>query len=264
MIGFGLGLGLWRQRGGGVAYEPEAAALFARFTTAPTSARKLLINDLITALKEAGVWSKLDALYLPAAADAQAARRNWIADAYNLSTVNSPTFTADRGYAGNGTSARLATGFNPSSSPSPKYQQNACSLGTWSRTDNNNATFCDIGSNSVISSIRPRVAGDLAPFINGSQIVSAVPSSIGFSSVSRSGINTLSVYKNGSLLVSGAAGTTGIPSFDFTLLCRNGSTPDQFSPNQIPAAFIGGSLSDGEQAELYSAVNTYLTEIGAA
>jgi hypothetical protein len=40
-----------------------------------------LIDALVGALKASAVWAKLDVLWVLAAADSQAARRNWIADA---------------------------------------------------------------------------------------------------------------------------------------------------------------------------------------
>ena len=52
----------------------------------------------------------MEGLWVTAAADAQAGRQNWVQDAYNLTTVKSPTFTADRGYQGNGTTSYLWTG----------------------------------------------------------------------------------------------------------------------------------------------------------
>lgn len=82
---------------GGVVYSPEALALSARFTTPPDTARKTLINNLIVALKAAGVWAKLGAPYLRAAADSQAARQNWLANQFNSTPVASPTFASDRG-----------------------------------------------------------------------------------------------------------------------------------------------------------------------
>ncbi len=99
-------------------YSPEAAALLSRMTVTPSTARKQLIDALIATLVGAGIWAKLDALYLLAAHDAQAARLNWIADRYNLTAVNSPTFTTDRGYAGTGAAMYLDTGFNPATAAS--------------------------------------------------------------------------------------------------------------------------------------------------
>ena len=93
------------QVGRGVSFLPETEALVARLTTPPTLERKERVNTLISSLIDAGVWAKLDCLWGMAAADAQAARQNWSQDAHDLTTVNSPTFTADRGYRGNGTTS---------------------------------------------------------------------------------------------------------------------------------------------------------------
>ena len=129
-----LGLGSVATMGAGVSYDAAATALFARFTTPPTSARKAVINTLIVALKDAGVWSKLDALYLFAAADSQAARQNWVQDLYNATAVSSPTFTADRGYNGDGSASYVDSGFNPTTAVTPKFVQNSAYFGLWSRT----------------------------------------------------------------------------------------------------------------------------------
>ena len=61
---FGLGNG---------GFSPQALALFARMSTPPTGARKVAINRLYNDLISAGTLSKMDALYVFAAADSQAA-----------------------------------------------------------------------------------------------------------------------------------------------------------------------------------------------
>ena len=64
----------------GVSYEAEATALFARFSTDPGTTRKDAINTCIASLKTAGVWSKLDCLYVFAAHNETDAKLNWIQD----------------------------------------------------------------------------------------------------------------------------------------------------------------------------------------
>ncbi|MEW6257105.1 MAG: hypothetical protein AB1592_14220 [Pseudomonadota bacterium] len=56
----------------------QATALIARMTAAPSTARATAIGALVRSLASAGLWQKLDALYLLAAHDAQAARLNWV------------------------------------------------------------------------------------------------------------------------------------------------------------------------------------------
>lgn len=130
--GSGLGLGLPLSTR--PTYEPEALALFARMAIQPGAARKGQINALIAGLKQAGVWSRLDAFYMLAAHDAQAARLNWVADAYNLTAVNNPAFEVDRGYTGNGFNAYLDTGFNPVTAGG-KFALNDAHMGVWCLTD---------------------------------------------------------------------------------------------------------------------------------
>ena len=72
-------------------YDAATEAIAAAFTTPPTTARKNLIDAAVVALKSAGVWTKLDALYLFAAADSQAAIINWKAPGtYNCDARSMP------------------------------------------------------------------------------------------------------------------------------------------------------------------------------
>jgi hypothetical protein len=67
----------------------------------------------INALKAAGIFSKLDMFYLFAQPTAALAGVDLIAGR-SLSITGSPTFTANKGYTGDGVSAFLDTGYNPS------------------------------------------------------------------------------------------------------------------------------------------------------
>ena len=140
----GLGLSLTNRAAYAAGFSDEATALFAAMSVQPDAARKALINSFIVALKTAGIWSELDLLYVMAAHDAQAAQLNWKAPAANtLSPQNSPTFTTDRGYQGNGTTSYLTAGTNFSALTN--YQQNDAVLGVWSLTDLDHATAREAG-----------------------------------------------------------------------------------------------------------------------
>lgn len=105
--------------GGGSGYSAEAIAYFAGMSVQPDATRKGQLDTLITSLKSAGVWAKLDALYIMAAHDAQAARVNAVAPGSvatitNLITLGSQldnavwtksntTVTADAAVAPDGT-----------------------------------------------------------------------------------------------------------------------------------------------------------------
>jgi hypothetical protein len=274
-MGTALGIGISPIFGSGVSFEAETQALFARFTTPPTSARASLIDNLIKALKYpstgTSLLTKLDALYVMAAETAQAAQRNWIANLYNLTPTNAPTFTADRGYQGNGTSSYLATGFTPSSAPSPKLVQNSASLGVWSRT-NSAADVTDLGakgSGTQDCTILIRTAGGL--FLNRVDVSAgngnnpANSSSLGLFVGVRSDANTLSNYANGSLLTSGTVASNVVSTLAFNIGARNDNgTFGSYSTRQYAAAFYGASLTAAEVLVMYNALNSYLTAIGAA
>lgn len=89
----------------------EAAAVAAAFTTPPSRSRASAIDFLVGALKSAGTWSKMDVLYLQAAADSQAARINWKNPGTNTLTVTGTApFTADSGYQSDGSTGYLDVG----------------------------------------------------------------------------------------------------------------------------------------------------------
>lgn len=250
--------------GTAAAYETESTALFARFSADPGATRKGHINTLIAALKTAGVWSKLDAFYMLAAHDAQAAQRNWIADQFNLSLVNSPTFTADQGYAGNGTNAYLSTGFNPTVG-SPKFTVASATLGVWSRTNATNAAYYDIG-NAIGSSsaVNPRSTSGstMRGQMTGGTLKNwgSNPSSVGHFALSRTASNLVTSYVNGSSTGTDTVAGASFTSDTYTIL----KAFSNYSPRQIACAHIGGGLNSTEVAALYNAINTYLVAVGAA
>lgn len=247
--------------GGGVIYDPDASALFARFTTPPTDARKTLINNLIVSLKAAGVWAKLDALYVTAAADSQAARRNWIADQYNLTAVNAPTFVADRGYTGNGSSSYLDTGFNPTTASSPKFTQNSANMGLWSRTNTtgvNSWDFGNVGSYFVRANAIDVVQGSINNNANP-KTLGAYPGHNGWS---RTTSLAWKGYRNGSETISETNwASAALVNANFRM---GGIDNSNWGIQQIATGYFGSSLTGAEETALHAALNTYLQAVGAA
>lgn len=239
--------------------EAETAALIARFTTPPTGDRRGHINGLITSLKTAGVWSKLDALYLLAAADAQAARQNWIADLYNLTALSSPTFTADRGYTGDGASSYLATGALRNGLS--KFTLNSASIGVWERTDIEATNYAVGTATGAVGRIQTRAAGGAGGRLNGATGVAFVTgSSVGLLALDRPTSGTMRAVRNGVQAITGAS-TSGTVTADEFYLLRDGAS---YAARQIASSFIGSALSDAEHIALYNAINTYLQAVGAA
>ena len=254
----------------GVGYEAEANTLFARFTTPPDATRKALINTLIKSLKAAGVWAKLDALYILAAADAQAARRNWVADQYNLTEVNSPTFTADRGYAGNGSTSYLKTGFNPATAVSPQFTQNSAHASLSDRTSRSAAATVEFGAvtTSFTAEIATRYTGDsglLRINSNSSPPSFTSAESSGRFAVSRTGATAMQAYRNASSLGTNSDASASPISSEFFICCVNaaGGTPIAYSTDQISQVGFGAGLSGAEISAMDAAIAAYLTAVGA-
>jgi hypothetical protein len=98
--------------------------------TDPDDTRKGLINTFILVLKAAGVYAKLDAIHLIASHEGATGLLNIKSSSWPLATVNSPSFTTDRGYAGDGITASLTvSGYNPSVSSGKLFAQNDASAG---------------------------------------------------------------------------------------------------------------------------------------
>lgn len=250
--------------GGGYAFtNAEASALVERFTTRQTDARKALIDTLVGSLKAGSVWSKLDALYVLAATDSQASRQNWIANQYNLSLVNTPTFVADRGWTGTAGNGQLSSGFDASTAVSPKFTQNSASMFVWSRTDVNNAggisyeSGCANANMQRVAATSGRAGG--RPCASADAVIAdaAFPGLAGWSRVDAT---TCEGYAQG---VDGGGGVLASAAVSGDMRVTSATTAG-FGRNQLAAAGWGQNLIAGEHLALYNALNTYLVAVGAA
>lgn len=264
MIGVGISTGEIAARLH--ALDAATAALVARMTVPPDAARLGRIDALVRALKAAGVWTKLECLYLVAAHDAQAARLNWISASFALTAVNAPGFTTDRGYAGDASTSYLATGWTPSASA--VFVQDSASMGLWINggTDTGAIPVIPMGVDS--SYLNPRRDTDVMRGAVNSATVDwgASTTILGYSAISRTGAAAMAGYRNGAQCgsVSSASSTARSSSPLFLGARSNAGTPANFTNHRIAMAFMGAGLAAGEIAALHAAVATYLTALGAA
>jgi hypothetical protein len=252
------------SRGGGSPFAPEADALFARMTTAPTDARKTLVNNLIGSLKSAGVWQRLDAFYVIAAATAQAAQQNWVANAFNLSLVGAPTFTTDRGYAGDGATTYLSTGINLSAA-GLKAVQDSHHMAVWVNTDTA-ANVADAGGSDI--SIGGRDVGGNITSRSASTTAdtTAIAASNGWTLISRNNSADFRVDKNG-VLQQTKTRTSGAFASQTLFICgrNDGAGALTAGTTRQQGAFaIGSALTEAEDLAFYNALNTYMAAVGNA
>lgn len=265
----GTGFGGMGRGGAGVVFEPEALTLFAAMSSQPDNTRKALINTVIAALKTAGIWTSLDVFYALAAHDSQAALLNWKNPAtFTAAEVNSPTFTTDRGYAGNGSTSYLNTGFNPSTAGG-NYTQNAASLGGFIQAANGAAANSNVwgywdGTDGSSLSV-PSVGNVVSARINQGPATTLSPytSPVGFWAANRSASGATQFYLDGTALTPASnanQGSTGLNNDTIKIGAISGSF---FSAARVGLIFIGGNMGTTAHAALSSAVSSYMTAVGA-
>lgn len=245
-----------------VAVNTETDELVARFSTPPSNNRLSRIDRLIGDLKTAGVWAKLDALYVFAAQDTQAALLNWKADQYNLTVSGAPVFTADRGYQGDGVDDVLLAGFNPATAGG-LFAQNSAHMGMWSRTNLALGAMQGYEIGNTNSYLARAVNGTMRGRPNhGVELLTGPTNSLpGHFMYSRTAAAVWESYSNGIDVGGGTETSAALTSADFRILAV---TATLFSRNQFAAAHWGSGLSAGETTATYAALRAYMVAVGAA
>lgn len=112
----GIGVGVGRQRfAGGFDADYQAVLDYATTQgyTLPSSSQQILQNQLVLDLKSGGIWSKLDTFGVFANDGGSNFGLICWKRKVLMTAVNSPTFTTNQGFTGNGTSSYIDTNFNP-------------------------------------------------------------------------------------------------------------------------------------------------------
>lgn len=242
------------------AAKTAALALIARMSVAPTSGRAAEVYALISALMTAGVWARLDLLCVLAAHDSQAACLNWVGPSYNLSAYNSPTFTTDRGFTGDGVAAYLeAAGYNPGAG-GVNHALNNAAMGVWVRTPSSVGGIDVFTGNGRLS--RRDTAGDDYHYrINdGTSTYGPGGSSAGLFAVDRPDAATKRRFLGG--VATGDFAVASVANAAYLRLFSTGT--GSFSNAEVAAVFAGASLTTVHHAALYAAVHAYLVTLGAA
>ena len=243
-------------------FSPEALTLFNAITAKPMFARAGIIDDCITALIRAGVWAKLDCLYLFAAEDSQAALLNWKnPGTFDASVVSAPTFTANSGYLGNGSSSYVTSNFNASTAGG-QYAQDAATM----FAHNGLVAILDAGIMGYVTSancaIFPRETGNTASLEINGDAVTLIPASTdgsGLWSATRRSSTEVEGYRNGVSLGSVSCTSEALVNEAHVFLRRAAD----FYTGPVRAGGFGGALSDDENYNLFLAISTYLKQVRA-
>jgi len=248
----------------GASTDADYQAVLDRSTAlgyqSPQTDQQALQNTLVTDLKTAGIWDKLDLFYVFASdGDSDFATLNWKAPStFQISKVSSPTFTTDVGFSGNGTSSYLDTDYIPTDDAN-SYSQDAASFGFFisSLGSSEASGLSDFGSPDVTNrSWYRRIASRF--YLNSSAFVQRTDyGSNVFVHANRSTANNTQIIHNGVTKDNNTEhDSTGMPDASFTAFKRSTT----FADSTLGIAFVGGDLSS-EASDFYDAINTYLTAI---
>ena len=241
-------------------FSADYQAILDRSTTlgytAPSAAQQILQNTLVTDLKTAGVWDKLDVFYVFATdGDSDFATLNWKApSSHQVTKINSPTFTADSGFTGDGSSSYLDTNFDPSVS-GVNYTLNDASISIWNNTFVLNNFITGVES-STFNCIRMSSTSANQRINMGSSAALTPVANLSDSSKKLRQLNRTS--------------STNVTAFiDTTSTTHSGASTSIATQNQLilrsspfysstEVAFFGmGASLVSENADFYSALNTY-------
>lgn len=228
---------------------------------------------LIDGLVADGIWAKLDALHIYATDTSSNALLNLVSSSFAATALNSPTFTADRGYTGvsASTSVFVNTNFNPSTASSPQFTRNSAHFSAWSATNvaaENHPIMGNIISGTVESTIYPRFLTDGKAYfrVNDSGALAGViqASSQGHYIANRSSSTDGQGYKNGSSIVTTTSDNSiAVPNQTYYVCgmhINNGAAVG--SAHQVAMSSIGSSLNSTEAGNLYTRLRTYMTAVG--
>ncbi len=236
-----------------------------------SAARKRLVDNLIVGLKADGLWTKLDRLWLFAAENAGSALIDLVYNWTATVTGHAPSFTIDRGYAGDGSTTYIDTAFNPSSD-GQQYTLNSASLHLWDNTSHASDATESMGANDGSGNF-----ADIGVFSNfaadgfflrmNTGTIKTLPggASQGLGTGNRSSVSTEEAYHNGVSLgqVTSGADTIAIPSFKiFIGGTNNAGTFSNGTTDQFAAAAMGSSFNATQMANFYARLRTYMTAVG--
>ena len=221
--------------------------------TLPSAGQQTLQNQLLIDLKDAGIWSKLDTFAVFATdGDSDFALIDW-KRLTDYTAINTPTFSVNGGFTGNGTSSYIGTNFNPVAS-GVNYSLNDAGRFFW--VDNRAGTVWEgvIGSNSNES----RNAATAFNKIN--QGVANLNASVTFNidefhAINRTSSTNVELFTN-TTQSSRTATSSSIFNGNQNVLRGNAV----YNGSRFRFYGMGASLVS-ENTDFYNAVNTYLTSL---
>jgi len=253
-------------------YSSEYLSVLNAMTNKPTSAIADAQNTMVASLVSAGIWGKLDGLWVLANNTEANSYINWInPGTFDITNGGGGgiTFTAYEGWlSGGAVGDYLNLNYNPTTD-AVNVTTTSFSMGVYSRTDaqENNAA---IGSRSSgpddETVLYLRDSGDLCAARICQDLSAAITiansSSLGLHSATRTG-TTNNVHKGTTHGATVSVAEGGFSNLDmYVCAYNNNGSPGFDSGHQLSMAFIGSYLSDGELETLETVFEIYMDSNG--
>lgn len=230
-----------------------------------SAARAGLIGGLIARLKAAGTWSLYDDIFLHAA-ESEVQALTSLKQRRLGSAVAAPTFTTDRGYAFNGTSQYVDTGFI-ASSHKVAMTGSDMRVSAYERTNVNSTGYTAgalTGSTSNIR-VRSRNGANAEGNLNSGALSAANADSRGMVAWSRTAGGTFEGWYRGASIGTTAPSTgTSLPTHSLYIGAQNNAgAPGGYRAASVALVTVGASFSAAQEAADYTIWQDFLTVIGA-
>lgn len=252
-------------------FDSEVAAILNAFTGTYTTEQKNALNTFIVGVKDLfsidTLNQKFDVFYILAAANTHDAQLNLCNLLNNTITeANAPTYTAFRGYTGNGINAYLNTNYNPSTQ-GVNVLQNSRTSGVYCRTNNIVNATAFFGAFNFASpyfhlgitttNYQGRINQDGAGNFN-----TAHSSNLkGLLTVNRGDANSIMMRQNTNELQTLPTVSNGLSASNNILLSL--SSVLNFTTNELAFHFDSSYMTKVENDSFIGLLETYLDVIGA-
>lgn len=241
-----------------VIYDSDYEAVLDYATTQgytlPSVSQRLKQSVLLSSLKNAGVWSKLDTFANFATdGDRNFALIDWkILSQYTA--VNSPTFITNEGFKGNGTSSYIDTNFN-AFLHGVNYQQNNASRGLYMYLADGTASLDGKAVAGINNMARTSTSFQRINTTSGLNVSFNFDTTKGMKSIHRTSSTNVELFNDTTQLSRTA--TSATLNDNSQLILRSGAS---YGAHVISMYFNGASLV-AENADFVNAYNTYINSL---
>ena len=240
------------------AFDPDYQAVLDFATsegiTLPSTSQQILQNNVVLSLKDKGLWNKKDVFGLFATdGNVDFALICW-KRLIKMDAINSPSFSANAGFTGNGTSSYIDTLFVPATDGVNFLQDDAGISVNCSGPDDN---YIVGTSSSADGNVRLRQKNNPDSRLNGSVFFSSVDYSGGGNLHMDRLNNSQLVLKKGIDIDTSSSNSTGVSNQPIWLLRLANNEAD----SNIKAFSARASFTETEKNDYDTIINTYLAAL---